>query len=214
MKKIAVILSGCGVFDGSEIIESVLTLKAIETEGATYQCFAPNIEQHHVINHITGEEMKEKRNVLIEASRICRGNIQDVATLDVEQFDALLLPGGFGVAKNLSNFALGGDFYINPDVKKACQAFAEAQKNCGYICIAPVFIPHIYNHDVQGTIGNDINVANAFNTSGGKHIECPVNKFIHDEKNKVFSTPAYMLGKNIIEVESGINRLVKAVIEN
>lgn len=118
MKKIAVILSGSGVFDGAEIHETVLALLAIEQEGASWHCFAPNIDQYHVINHLTGKETTETRNVLIEAARIARGNIEDIVHLKPIEYDALLLPGGFGVAKNLSNFAIKGEKYeINPDVK-------------------------------------------------------------------------------------------------
>lgn len=137
MKKVAVILSGCGVFDGAEIHESVLALHAIEKQGASWHCFAPNVQQMHVINHLTGEEMPETRNVLVESARIARGKIQDVATLNVNEFDALLLPGGFGAAKNLTDFAVkGAQCSINPDVAAACLAFADAQKPAGYICIA------------------------------------------------------------------------------
>ena len=129
MKKIAVILSGSGVFDGAEIHESVLALHAIEKQGASWHCFAPNIEQLHVINHITGEEMAETRNVLTEAARIARGNIEDVAKLNAEEFDVLLLPGGFGAAKNLTDFAVNGaECSINTHVASACRAFAQARK--------------------------------------------------------------------------------------
>ncbi len=122
MKKVAVILSGSGVYDGSELHEAVLALHAIEKAGASWHCFAPNIDQLHVINHLTGEEMDEPRNVLVEAARIARGNIEDVARLNVEDFDALLLPGGFGAAKNLTDFAVSGaECSINTHVAQACQ---------------------------------------------------------------------------------------------
>lgn len=128
MKNVAVILSGCGVYDGSEIHEAVLALLAVEQNGARWQCFAPNIDQYHVVNHLTGEEMDETRNVMVEAARIARGNIRDVKELDVTEFDALLLPGGFGAAKNLSNFAFEGPAHtMNPDVLAACQAFAKPE---------------------------------------------------------------------------------------
>ncbi|GAL07788.1 sigma cross-reacting protein 27A [Photobacterium aphoticum] len=151
MKKIAVILSGSGVFDGTEIHEAVLSLYAIELEGASWHCFAPNIDQHHVINHLTGEDMPETRNVLVEAARIARGQISDITTLNPAEYDALLLPGGFGVAKNLSDFAFAGaDCTIHPDIKRVCQQFADEEKPAAYLCIAPTLIPLIYGPGAKG----------------------------------------------------------------
>tara|TARA_Y100001956_G_C4126764_1_gene190557 strand:+ start:2168 stop:2818 length:651 start_codon:yes stop_codon:yes gene_type:complete len=214
MKKVAVILSGAGVFDGAEIHESVLALHAIEKEGASWHCFAPNIEQLHVVNHKTGEEMQESRNVLVESARIARGNIEDVAKLSVDDFDALLLPGGFGAAKNLTDFAVkGAECSINTHVATACRAFATAGKPAGYLCIAPVIIPMIYKDQVQGTIGNDEATAAAFNALAGEHIDCPVDDFIIDEQHKVLSTPAYMLAGSISEAATGIEKLVSKLIE-
>ncbi|AIS56935.1 isoprenoid biosynthesis glyoxalase ElbB [Vibrio coralliilyticus] len=214
MKKIAVILSGSGVFDGAEIHESVLALHAIEKQGASWHCFAPNIEQLHVINHITGEEMAETRNVLTEAARIARGNIEDVAKLNAEEFDALLLPGGFGAAKNLTDFAVNGaECSINTHVASACRAFAQARKPAGYLCIAPAIIPMIYDNGVKGTIGNDDATASAFNALGGEHITCEVDDIVFDEEHKVLSTPAYMLAGNISQAASGIEKLVNKLVE-
>ncbi|MFN3017063.1 isoprenoid biosynthesis glyoxalase ElbB [Vibrio coralliilyticus] len=214
MKKIAVILSGSGVFDGAEIHESVLALHAIEKQGASWHCFAPNIEQLHVINHITGEEMAETRNVLTEAARIARGNIEDVAKLNAEDFDAILLPGGFGAAKNLTDFAVNGaECSINTHVASACRAFAQARKPAGYLCIAPAIIPMIYDNGVKGTIGNDEATASAFNALGGEHIICKVDEIVFDEEHKVLSTPAYMLAGNISQAASGIEKLVSKLVE-
>lgn len=214
MKKIAVILSGCGVYDGAEIHETVLALYAIEKEGAAWHCFAPDIEQMHVINHLTGEETDDKRNVLVESARIARGNIEDVTKLHVEDYDALLLPGGFGAAKNLTDFAIqGADCSINTHVAAACRAFARAGKPAGYLCIAPTIMPMIYEKDVKGTIGDDQDTANGFNALGGKHISCSVDDIVFDEKNKVLSTPAYMLAQSIIDAASGIEKLVKKLVE-
>ncbi|MDA0119724.1 isoprenoid biosynthesis glyoxalase ElbB [Vibrio sp. T11.5] len=214
MKKIAVILSGSGVFDGAEIHESVLALHAIEKQGASWHCFAPNIEQLHVINHVTGEEMAETRNVLTEAARIARGNIEDVAKLNAEEFDALLLPGGFGAAKNLTDFAVNGaECSINTHVASACRAFAHARKPAGYLCIAPAIIPMIYANGVKGTIGNDEATASAFNALGGEHIACEVDDIVFDEEHKVLSTPAYMLAGNISQAASGIEKLVSKLVD-
>lgn len=213
MKKVAVILSGCGVFDGSEIHEAVLTLHAIERSSASWHCFAPNVEQLHVINHISGEEMSESRNVLVESSRIARGNICDVATLNADDFDALIVPGGFGAAKNLTNFAVkGAQCEINPDVEAACKAFAQQGKPAGYICIAPTIIPLIYSESPSGTIGSDEQTASAFNMMGGEHVSCPVDQIVIDEKHNVVSTPAYMLAESISQVASGIDKLVMEVL--
>lgn len=214
MKKVAVILSGSGVFDGSEIHETVLSFLALEQNGASWHCFAPNINQHHVINHITGEEMEEKRNVLIESARIARGNIQDVTELEAEHFDALLLPGGFGVAKNLSNFALkGAECDLNSDVAAVCKKFAALGKPAGYLCIAPALIPFIYSSGVKGTIGSDVDTALAFNTAGGEHLDCAVDELVYDQTHNVLSTPAYMLAQSVSEASHGINKLVSKLIE-
>lgn len=214
MKKIAVILSGCGVFDGSEIHETVLALHAIEKQGASWHCFAPDIEQMHVINHLTGEEMAEKRNVLVEAARLVRGKVEDVVKLKADDYDALLLPGGFGAAKNLTDFAIkGAECTINAHVASACRAFAESGKPAGYLCIAPTIIPMIYEHGAQGTIGNDKDVAKAFDHMGGAHIDCPVDDFVYDQDHNVLSTPAYMLAENISQAATGIERLVEKLVD-
>lgn len=214
MKKIAVILSGSGVYDGAEIHEAVLALYAIEKAGATWHCFAPNIDQLHVINHLTGEEMEGSRNVLVESARIARGNIDDVAKLNVDEYDALLLPGGFGAAKNLTDFAVSGaECSINTHVAQACRAFAQSGKPAGYLCIAPAIIPLVYDQRVQGTIGNDEATAAAFNRMGGEHIDCQVDEVHFDEKHKVLSTPAYMLAENITQAASGIEKLVDKLVK-
>jgi enhancing lycopene biosynthesis protein 2 len=214
MKKIAVILSGCGVFDGAEIHESVLALLAIERQGASWHCFAPDIEQHHVINHKTGDVTEEKRNVLTESARIARGQITDLSTINPNDYDALLLPGGFGAAKNLTDFAINGaECSINTHVASACRAFAQSGKPAGYLCIAPAIIPMIYEAGVRGTIGDDPNTAAAFQALGGEHIDCPVDDIVYDERYNVLSTPAYMLAGSISEAASGIDKLVKKLVE-
>lgn len=212
MKKVAVILAGSGVYDGSEINEAVLTLLHIAKNGAAYQCFAPNIEQLHTINHLTGNEMPEKRNVLIEASRIARGDIKPVTKLNVAQFDALIVPGGFGAAKNLCDFALeGAQATINNDVLDAAKAFATAKKPAGYMCIAPALVPFIYEN-AKLTIGNDEDTAQALQTLGATHINCAVDDIVIDASNKLVTTPAYMLAQSIVEADAGISKLVKTVL--
>jgi len=214
MKKIAIILSGSGVYDGSEIHESVLTFLAIEQQGARYRCFAPNINQHHVINHLTGEvKIDETRNVLVESARIARGDIEDISELYQEEFDALIFPGGFGAAKNLCNFALDAENYkVNDEVLVAAQRFIKANKPIGFMCIAPAMIPLIYGDDAQGTIGKDRDIAQSLIHRGLAHVNCEVDEIIVDEKHKLVSTPAYMLATSLVEAASGINKLVKKVI--
>ncbi|WP_349568528.1 isoprenoid biosynthesis glyoxalase ElbB [Azotobacter salinestris] len=213
-KKVAVILSGCGVYDGSEIYESVLTLLRLDQRGAQVQCFAPNIPQLHVIDHYRGEETQESRNVLVEAARLARGNIKDVREGKVEAFDALILPGGFGAAKNLSDFAVSGaDCTVQPDVLAFAQAFAQAGKPVGLICIAPALAARIYGPGVVCTIGNDPDTAATLTRMGAQHENCAVDDIVVDPQRKLVTTPAYMLAKSISEAASGINKLVDRVLE-
>ena len=213
-KKIAVILSGCGVYDGAEIHESVITLLRLDQRGAQVQCFAPDIAQLHVIDHLTGEEMPESRNVLVESARIARGEIKDIRDANADEFDALIVPGGFGAAKNLSNFAVeGAGCSVNPQVLELAEAFAEAGKPVGLICISPALAAKIYGPGVTCTIGNDTDTAAALDKMGATHQECSVEDIVEDTARKLVSTPAYMLGKSISEVASGINKLVDRVLE-
>ncbi|AZE91933.1 isoprenoid biosynthesis glyoxalase ElbB [Pseudomonas orientalis] len=213
-KKIAVILSGCGVYDGAEIQESVITLLRLDQRGAQVECFAPDIAQLHVINHLTGEEMPESRNVLVESARIARGAVKDIREANAADFDALIVPGGFGAAKNLSNFAVqGAGCSVNPQVLELAEAFAEAGKPVGLICISPALAAKIYGPGVTCTIGNDADTAAALDKMGATHQECTVEDIVEDTARKLVSTPAYMLGKNISEVASGINKLVDRVLE-
>jgi enhancing lycopene biosynthesis protein 2 len=215
VKNIAVILSGCGVYDGTEIHEAVLTLLAIEQAGAKYRCFAPNINQHHVINHLTGEVMAdEQRNVLVESARIARGDVEDLSEFYLEEFDALIVTGGFGAAKNLSDFAINAEeFSVNEQVLTVCQAFAKANKPAGYMCIAPAMIPLIYGENAQATIGHDIGIAQALMDVGLAHRDCAVDDIVVDASRKLVSTPAYMLATSLIEAASGINKLVAKVLK-
>ncbi|MNM81355.1 Enhancing lycopene biosynthesis protein 2 [compost metagenome] len=213
-KKVAVILSGSGVFDGAEIHESVITLLRLSQRGADVQCFAPNIAQHHVLNHLTGEEMPETRNVLVESARIARGAVKDLREAKVEDFDALIIPGGFGAAKNLSDFAFNGDqCEVQPDVLAVAQAFAAAHKPVGLICIAPAMAARIYGQGIECTIGTDADTAAALTRMGAKHVECSVEDIVEDSHHKLVTTPAYMLAQSIAEAASGINKLVDRVLE-
>jgi len=213
-KKVAVILSGCGVYDGAEIHESVITLLRLDQRGAQAQCFAPNIAQMHVINHLTGEEMPESRNVLVESARIARGEVKDIREANVEDFDALIVPGGFGAAKNLSDFAVkGAECTVQPDVLALAEAFAEASKPVGLMCISPAMAAKIYGPGVICTIGNDADTATVVNKMGAPHQECDVSDIVEDKARKLVSTPAYMLAQSISEAASGINKMVDRVLE-
>ena len=215
MKKVAVVLSGCGVFDGTEIHESVLTLLRLEQQGASYQCMAPNIDQLHVINHLKGEVAEgESRNVLVEAARIARGEIIDLATANPADYDALIIPGGFGAAKNLSNFAIKGpDCHVNTDLLAFAQAIHQANKPVGLICIAPAMTPLLFGEGATCTIGTDQETAAAIEAMGGQHTNCPVDDIVIDEQKKLITTPAYMLAGSIVEAASGINKLVDEVLK-
>ena len=214
MTKIAVILSGCGVFDGAEIHESTLVLLALDQVNIEYQCIAPDVEQLHVVNHISGQPMEnESRNVLIEAARISRGNVLNVVDANAADYDGVIVPGGFGAAKNLSDFAVSGaDMAMNADIKGFLQALHRQNKPIGLLCIAPVMAPLIFGAGVECTIGNDLETAAMITAMGGKHVECAVTDIVVDEANKLVTTPAYMLAERISEAAEGINKLVKKVL--
>jgi enhancing lycopene biosynthesis protein 2 len=213
MKNIAVILAGNGVFDGAEIHEATLTMLAIKQNGAEYQCFAPDINQAHVVNHITGEEMPETRNVLVEAARIARGNIKALSEYNVTDYDALIFPGGFGAAKNLCTFAFdGADCTVNSDVEMAIRSTVVAEKPIGALCISPALIAKVLG-DVEVTIGEDAGTAEAIETLGGTHIKTTHGEIVVDEKYKIVTTPCYMLDATIDQIATGANNAVKKVLE-
>jgi len=214
MSRVAVVLSGCGVYDGSEVYEAVCTLLALDKLDAQVQCFAPNIQQKKVINHITGEEMAgESRNVLVESGRICRGKITDVAQADVADFDALIVPGGFGAATNLCDFAeKGADCTVNKDFLKFAQAMHQAGKPIGLICIAPAMSAAICGEGVECTIGNDPQTAATLEKMGARHKNCPVQDAHVDKQRKLVTTPAFMLAGRVSEAAAGIEQCVKQVL--
>ena len=213
MKNIAVILAGNGVYDGAEIHESTLTLLAIVQQGAKYQCFAPDVNQAHVINHITGEEMPETRNVMIEAARIARGNIKALSEYNAADYDAMIIPGGFGAAKNLCTFAFDGpDCKVNPDVEKPLKTTVEAGKPVGALCISPAIIAKVLG-DVKLTIGQDKGTAEAIETLGAKHVETNHGEIVVDEKYKVITTPCYMLDSTIDQIALGASNVVTEILK-
>jgi len=213
MKKFAVILAGCGVQDGAEIHEAVMTLYAVMKNGAEYQVFAPDIAQHHVVNHLTGAEMPETRNVLIESARIARGKIQPLARLDMRSFDAVIFPGGFGVAKNLCSFAFkGADCEVNPQVTKVIREAVSLRKAIGALCISPVILAKVLG-DVEITIGDDAGTITAVRKMGAKHKATTHGQVVVDTKYKVFTTPCYMLSANILQIAEGADNIVKAMLK-
>jgi len=216
MKKVAVILSGCGVFDGAEIHESVLVLLALDRANAQIICAAPDIAQHHVVNHLTRQPVPgERRNVLVESARIARGNIIPLGQLKINEVDALIVPGGFGAAKNLCNFALAGaGFGVNEELTRVLTAAHKAGKPLGFVCIAPAIAAKLFGPEkVEFTIGTDAGTATALRGSGAKHVNCGVHNVVVDRRLIIATTPAYMLASRITEAEAGINKLVQAVLE-
>jgi len=211
--RFAVVLAGSGVFDGAEIHEATFTLYAILKNGGEYQIFAPNINQHHVVNHITGEEMNETRNVLIESARIARGNIKDLNEFKVDDFDAIIFPGGFGVAKNLCDFAFNGtDMKVIPQVETVIKDMAKAGKPIGALCISPVVIAKVLD-GVDVTIGQDADTASAIEAFGAHHKQTNHGEVVVDTKYKVATTPCYMLDATVMDIHDGADNVVKALVE-
>lgn len=212
-KMIGVVLSGCGHQDGAEIHEATLSLWAIHKHGADFQCFAPDIQQHHVLNHITGEEMDEKRNVLIEAARIARGKIKDTKSFNPTLFDALILPGGVGAAKNLCTYAFDGpDCTVNQDVERIIREMNAAGKPIGALCIAPVILAKVLG-SVALTIGQDESTAENLRKMGARHSQTLQGEIVVDRENKIVTTPCYMLDSRVDQIADGAESLVKAVLE-
>lgn len=211
-KKFAVILAGSGVYDGSEIHEATLSMYAIAKNGGEYQLFAPNIDQHHVINHLTGEEMPEKRNVLVESARIARGNVKNLQEFSANEYDAILIPGGFGVAKNLCSFAFDGpECTVNTDVVTALKAMHAVKKPIGALCIAPTLIAKVLG-TIEVTIGQDSGTAEAITKMGAIHVNTNHGEIIFDKKNMIVTTPCYMLDATIDQIGEGAENVVKTIM--
>ena len=213
-KKVGVILAGCGVYDGSEVHEAVLTLLFLDRAGVNAVCMAPNMDQYHVINHLNGEPMGETRNVLVESARIARGEIRDMEAVRGGDLDALVIPGGFGAAKNLSDFAVkGAEASVHPEVARLLLEIADAGKPIGAVCIAPAAVAEaLADRSPELTIGNDQDTAAAIEAMGASHHKRSVTEILVDERNRIVSTPAYMLGPGIKEVAEGIEKLVDQVV--
>jgi enhancing lycopene biosynthesis protein 2 len=216
MSKIAVILSGSGYLDGAEIREAVLSLLYLDELGAEATCFAPDRMQHHVVNHLTGDEADESRNILVEAARIARGHIQPLNQFKAEEFDGLLIPGGFGVAKNFSDLAFkGAEASVDPEFASIVKTFAAAAKPIGAICIAPAVIAAVLgDHNAPlVTIGEDEGTAAAIESFGAKHENCASSDSIADNAHKIVSCSAYMREDSISEIAKGIKKVVTQLVE-
>lgn len=214
MKRVGIVLSGCGVYDGAEIHEAVLTLLAVDRAGAQAVCFAPDKPQFHVVNHLTGEVTNENRNVLVESARIARGNVQPLSQANARELDALIVPGGFGAAKNLSDFATQGSACtVEKSLQLLTREIYKQNKPIGFICISPALLPVLLGEAVRVTIGNDIATAECIEEMGGTHIVCPVDDIVVDAEHKVVTTPAYMLAQSISEAAKGIDKLVERVLD-
>lgn len=215
-KRVGVVLSGCGFLDGAEIHEATCTLLSLDRRGAQVKAFAPDVPQMHVVDHLQGAPAEgQRRGVLAEASRIVRGQIADLATARAADLDALVFPGGYGAAKNLCTYAVAGaGLQVNPQVERIVREVHAARKPIGFICIAPVLGAKILGGEgVRLTIGNDAGTARDLAALGAQHVDCKVEEICVDERLKVVSTPAYMLGPTIFPVSQGIDRLVAALLE-
>lgn len=213
-KKIAVILCGCGSMDGSEIHEATMTLLAIVRHGATYTIFAPDEDQYDVVNHLTRQPMNEKRNMLVEAARIARGEISDLRQFDAEDFDALVLPGGFGAAKNLFTYAQdGANAKVRPDVEAAILAMHRAHKPIGALCIAPLLLAKVLEN-VTITVGMDAATAHDVEKMGAVNINTQQTEVMVDKQNRVFTTPCYMLPATIADIADSADNLITSILEN
>jgi enhancing lycopene biosynthesis protein 2 len=212
-KKFAVILAGCGVFDGSEIHEAVSVLLAIDRAGCEYECFAPDVNQYHVVNHLTGKVEKEVRNVLVESARIARGNVKKLELFNPGKFDALVFPGGFGVAKNLCTFAIDGpDCLVNPETENAILKGHKAGLPIGALCISPVLLAKVLGKSTV-TIGNDSDTASAIENMGADHQITSGSEIVIDKENKIITSPCYMLNSPISVIAQGAENVIKALLQ-
>lgn len=225
MKKVAVLLSGCGVYDGSEIQEAVFSLLAIAENGGSYHCFAPNISQYHVINHLTGEEMKESRNALIEAARIARGEIKDLAQFNATDFDALVIPGGFGAAKNLTQWAFkGSDGEIHPEVQRCIREMVASKKPIAALCMGPTVVAKALQgteHHPSLSVGTitekspyDIAaISSGIEATGATAVMKSIRELEIDTQYRIISAPCYMMEASIIEVKRNIDQAIAELMK-
>lgn len=215
-KKVGLLLSGCGVMDGAEIHEAVCTMLALDRAGAEIVCLAPNREQATVVDHLQGKPVAEKRNILVEAARIARGQIRDVAKVGPAELDAVILPGGFGAAKNLSTFAEQGEkAQVDPDVAALLRGMHAAKKPIGAWCIAPAVVAAALGHEFHPdlTVGDDVGTAKKLEKMGARHVVARATGVVVDRANRIVTTPCYMLATRICEIAEGAEKAVEALLE-
>lgn len=213
MKKFAVILNGCGHLDGSEIHESVMTLLAIDRQECSYTIFAPDMPQYHVMNHLTRQPMEGERNMMVEAARIARGNIREISEYHPADFDALVIPGGFGVAKNLFTYAIDGvNAKVLDSVRKAIVDTHNARKPIGALCISPVLVTKVLG-DITVTVGSDPGTIADVEKMGASHVNTNITEVISDKQNLIFTTPCYMLDATIADIADSAENLISTMLE-
>ncbi len=214
MKKFALVLSGCGQHDGSETHEVILTLLSMDQEKVMWEAFAPDIKQGRVVDHTDETVSKEEtRSVLKESARLVRGKIKSITEANIAEFDAIVFPGGVGAVDNLCNwFEKGAEFDFNSDVRRLIDSAVKLKKAMGFICIAPMMVPKIYQ-SAKITIGNDQVLASQIHEMGSEHIDCPADDVIIDKENKIVSTPANMVANGIDEVYRGIRKLIRELVQ-
>lgn len=213
MKKFAVILNGCGHLDGSEIHESVMTLLAIDRQECSYTIFAPDMPQYHVMNHLTRQPMEGERNMMVEAARIARGNIREISEYRPADFDALVIPGGFGVAKNLFTYAIDGvNAKVLDSVRKAIVDTHDARKPIGALCISPVLVTKVLG-DITVTVGSDPGTIADVEKMGASHVNTNITEVISDKQNLIFTTPCYMLDATIADIADSAENLISTMLE-
>ncbi|MDZ7604867.1 MAG: isoprenoid biosynthesis glyoxalase ElbB [Cyclobacteriaceae bacterium] len=222
--KIGVIFSGSGVYDGTEIQEGVFTLLAIKKVGGEAVCFAPDIEQHDVVNHLTGEAMKEKRNVLVESARIVRGNIRSLATFNASELSGLVIPGGFGAAKNLTMWAFDGPAgEINTEVKNAIISMVKARKPVAGLCMGPTVIAKaLEGSGISATLTVGTNeqpspyditeISRGMETAGAMAVMRTVEEVAVDKGNKIVTAPCYMMEADILQIRNNVQKAVEALV--
>lgn len=213
-KTVAVILAGCGNMDGNNIQEAILLLTSIALEGAAYQCFAPDVEQHHVVDHYTGNEMPERRYVLHEAARMVQGDVKPLSDFKADDFDALVFPGGYGVVKNLCTYAIAGvNATVNSEVKEVILAMHNAKKPIGAMCIAPILISLVLRKGII-TLGASCDASKDAEALGMTHKETKQDEFVEDRENLIFTTPCFMLPNDLVHVLKGTSGMVKALLSH
>lgn len=213
MKKAAIVLSGCGVYDGSEIHEAVIALMCLQSRNFEVDFYAPNISQYHTVNHLNGKEETPSRSVLEESARIARGAISDLSEFSAEKYDVLAFPGGFGAAKNLSTFAFDGkNCEVNKDVERAIKSALRTGSAIVFMCISPVIAAKVIGSGVVLTIGRDPATASAIESMGAKHVDKSAGDFARDEKFNVWTTPAYMLASSAAEVFAGASKMFDDIV--